>query len=300
MENHGDPPANASAKTPLNLTRVVVYADEAGSSVPGNMDHSVFLTGAVLVEAGTSLSKLEGDIKARWESGKLREKAKGNKATDAELDEFSAVLCDNEVIPSGCFVRHHEKGFAEAFRKKVEETNERALLNLWKTGANVKYMPAEGHRIPVMLWGYMSPMAVGIGLATVVALGARLDDVEVHIDRLKLRKESRDLVLDQLEFFLHARLIETARVTLSMLGNSSNHLPPDPKKVSVDFGGSFIGRYVVDYLCSIMFRAKNTFDLRKHNTRWFDRLQEKYCRLPIITDVTETLRQPPRTRETKP
>src|ERR1041384_1294226 len=276
----------SSAPFPL-----IVHSDEAGSTVPGSLEASVFLSGALIVPNDGGFQSLVDDLKSHWSSGVLRKDAKAKRASDQELDAFTDLLCKHDVQPSICYLRHPPPGFAAGFKGKSRELNEKALSVLNRSGVNAEYTPPDGHRETVMIWSYVSSMAIGTGLGALAAGGTAFGKIEIHVDDLTLKTQIRDLFTKQLKKFVSTTMLEQVLASLSKLGLSGKHVAAKPTDVTLDFKGTYPGRYLADYLCSIAFRALETFDLSRHNPKWIKQLEMQYGP-HVMQDVTAALISP--------
>ena len=136
-----------------------------------------------------------------------------------------------------------------------------------------------------MLWTNVTIFSLGIGIANLVQDGVLIESLEIHIDDKTLTPETRNVISELTTVYIPNGVRTVLRDTLIKSGRPVSHISGKSFPVTVDMRGDPPGKYAADYLCSIVFRALDTFDLRRYDTRWLNRLQEHYPEM-LFADVT--------------
>ncbi|GEM_PF-6499610 len=268
------------------MVEAVVFADEAGSSVPGNPDHSIFLGASVLAPDAETFANAESDLRRLWLTGALRQGAEGRKATDEELDRFVEWLRKNGLYPAVCFVRHHHRRFSQRFRYKISDLNRLAHWNLITTGENREYFPERGLNINQAMWYYAVPMSVGIAALLAWNRGRHFDGARVLFDRWAMP--------DQCQINMERRTREAVRKVIlsprmSLVGcqtTVASALELNSIPVEVQFESRGVGRYLADYLASVALRGLNFFNRPRYRPDRLERLASLYG-VAIHMDITD-------------
>ncbi len=266
---------------------VVFYVDEVGSKDPGSLESSVFASCAV---SGTSdsIRGLEQDIRDAWDRAILLKDLEARKAKSGDLDTFTSILKSHKVNPTVAYARHDAPGFSEKYRQKVSRINSESQAVRDSTGINKQVFPDKGYSPSTKIWIDVTGFVIGTGVVVHALRKTSIDQLEIHLDEVTLKKESASLLHTALKTIIPNGIRDVIKPALAKEGKTVDHITNADIPVEVDFRGTSEGRFAASYLTTIAYRALNTFATEKRNASWLNQLI-KNQREVVVVDTTDTL-----------